>query len=52
MTKAGLTEEQYKNPELLANVFTTIWNASGKDRTSDIAECISKDGLYHVHMAS
>ncbi len=51
MQKAGLTEEQYKNPELLANVFTSIWNDSGKDRTSGIAVCISKDGLYHAHMA-
>jgi hypothetical protein len=51
MVKAGLTVEQYKNPELLANVFTTLWNDSGKDRTSGIAVCISKDGLYHAHMA-
>lgn len=51
MEKAGLTEEQYKNPELLANIFTSIWNDSGKDRTSGIAVCISKDGLYHAHMA-
>lgn len=51
MENAGLTEEQYKNPELLANVFTGIWNDSGKDRTSGIAVCISKVGLYHAHMA-
>lgn len=51
MKKMGLAEEQYKDPEYLAEFLTTLWNESGKDRTSAVAVCISKDGLYHAHMA-
>lgn len=51
MEKAGISKEIYENPEQLADIFTTIWNDSGKDRTSGIAVCISASGLYHAHMA-
>ncbi len=51
MEKAGLSESEYKNSETLANFLTTAWNTSGKDRTSAIAICVSKDGLYHAHLA-
>ena len=51
MKKAGLTEEQYLNPQILAQTFTGIWNESGNNRSSAIAVCQSKNGLYHAHMA-
>lgn len=51
MEKAGLTKEEYENPEYLAEVLTNAWNDSGKNRTSGIAVCISEKGLYHAHMA-
>lgn len=51
MEKAGLTQEEYENPEYLAEVFTNAWNDSGKNRTSGIAVCVSANGLYHAHMA-
>lgn len=51
MEKAGLTKEEYENPEYLAEVLTNAWNDSGKNRTSGIAVCVSADGLYHAHMA-
>jgi hypothetical protein len=50
MKKAGLTEEQYKDPEVVAEYFTNLWNNSAKGRTSAIAICLSEDGLYHGHM--
>lgn len=51
MEKAGLSKEIYENPEQLADTFTTLWNDSGKNRTSGIAVCVSASGLYHAHMA-
>ena len=51
MKKSGLSEEEYMNPEILAQSFTGIWNESGNNRTSAIAVCESKEGLYHAHMA-
>lgn len=51
MEKTGISKEIYENPEQLADIFTTLWNDSGKDRTSGIAVCISASGLYHAHMA-
>lgn len=51
MEKMGLAEEQYKNPEYLANYLAMLWNDSGKNRTCAVAVCISADGLYHAHMA-
>lgn len=51
MEKAGLTKEEYENPEYLAEVFTNAWNDSGKNRTSGIAVCVSENSLYHAHMA-
>lgn len=51
MIKAGLTEEQYKNAEFLADYLTNVWNTSGKGRCSGIVVCLSKGGLYHAHMS-
>lgn len=51
MEKTGLSKQEYKKPETLADFFTIAWNTSGKDRTSAIAVCTSKDGLYHAHLA-
>lgn len=51
MEAMGLSEEQYKNPEYLAEFLTGLWNQSGKGRTSAVAVCESKDGCYHAHMA-
>lgn len=51
MEKAGLTKEEYENPEKVADVFISAWESSGKNREAGIAVCISKDGCYHAHMA-
>lgn len=51
MEKSGISKEIYENPERLSDIFTTLWNDSGKDRTSGIAVCVSASGLYHAHMA-
>jgi hypothetical protein len=51
MIKAGLTEEQYRNPEVVAGFFQDLWESSGKDRKAGIVVCMSQQGLYHCHMA-
>ena len=51
MQAMGLSEEEYHNPEYLADVLTALWNESGKGRTSAVAVCESADGCYHAHMA-
>lgn len=51
MENMELTEDNYKNPEFLAEYLSYIWNGSGKGRTCAIAICISADGCYHAHMA-
>lgn len=51
METAGLTKEEYENPELLADYMIDVWEKSGKDRTAGIAVCRSAVGLYHAHMA-
>ena len=51
MQKAGLTKEQYENPEFLANFFIDKWEQSGKGRKAGIAVCVSAEGLYHAHIA-
>lgn len=51
MKNAGLSKEEYEDPEKLADFFTKLWNESGDNRTSGIAVCKSEDGLYHAHMA-
>lgn len=52
MEKMGLKEEQYKNPELLADFLVNMWSKSGKGRKSGVAVCVSADGLYHAHVAA
>lgn len=51
MIKAGLSEEQYKNPQEVAFYFLNRWINSGKDREAGIAVCLSSSGCYHAHMA-
>lgn len=51
MKKTELSEEKYKNPEIVADFFLSRWENSGKDRKAGIVVCMSKDGLYHCHMA-
>ena len=51
MIKAGLTEEQYKDPRIVAETFVKKWMDSGKSRIAGIVVCLSKEGLYHAHMA-
>lgn len=51
LKKAGLTEEDFKDYERIADILTTTWNDSGKNRTSGVAVCESATGLFHCHMA-
>lgn len=51
MKKAGLSEEEYKDPEILALTFLAKWESSGKGRTAGISICESAEGCYHAHMA-
>ena len=51
MKKAGLSEEEYKNPQELAFTFINKWVTSGKGREAGIAVCLSESGCYHAHMA-
>ena len=51
MKKAGLSEEEYKNPQELAFTFINKWVTSGKGREAGIAICLSENGCYHAHMA-
>lgn len=51
MKKAGMTKEQYMNPEFVADRFLQMWEKSGKGRIGAAAVCLSAQGLYHVHMA-
>lgn len=51
MLIAGLTKEEYEEPEFLADYMINVWEKSGKDRTAGIAVCRSAVGLYHAHMA-
>ncbi len=49
---AGLTEEDYKKPEFLADFLKDMWEKSGTGRTAAVSVCISEKGLYHVHVAA
>ncbi|MBS5984465.1 MAG: hypothetical protein KIC67_17965 [Clostridium butyricum] len=51
MEKAGLTKEEYENPEYLADKFIGFWEESGKGRKAGIVVCVSIDGCYHAHIA-
>lgn len=51
MQNLGLTEEQYNNPEKLADFLIAHWENSGKDRKAAVAVCVSAKELYHVHLA-
>lgn len=49
--KMGLEEEQYRNPEYLADFLSSLWSNSSRGRTCAVAICESEDHLYHAHMA-
>lgn len=51
MINSGLTEEQYKNPETVANHFIKKWEQSGTNRKAAAVVCMSESGTYHMHMA-
>ena len=51
MENAGLSKEQYENPEYLATYFISLWENSGKGRKAGIAVCVSDKGCYHAHIA-
>lgn len=51
MEKAGLSKEQYEDPEFLAVFISKTWEESGKSRLAGVAVCISAEGLYHAHVA-
>ncbi|MBP1561759.1 MAG: hypothetical protein J6C96_11060 [Oscillospiraceae bacterium] len=51
MINAGLTKEEYENPEYLAEFFINEWERSGKGRKAGIAVCVSENGCYHAHIA-
>ena len=48
---AGLTEEQYKDPEFLADYLISLWTGSGTDRKAAVSVCVSSQGCYHAHIA-
>lgn len=51
MESIGLSKDEYRNPEYLADVLSALWNESGKGRSCAVAVCESADGCYHAHMA-
>lgn len=51
MLASGLTEEDLKNYQKIADHFIKIWCNSGKGRIAAIVICISAEGLLHAHMA-
>lgn len=51
MKKAGLSEEEYRKSEIVANTFVSIWENSGKERKAAAVVAVSADGCYHMHMA-
>lgn len=51
MKKAGLSKEEYENPELVANTFIKLWEESGTDRKAAASVCVSASGVYHMHLA-
>ena len=48
---AGMDEEFYKNPELLAQYLIETWETSAKKRKAGVAICVSAQGVYHAHVA-
>jgi hypothetical protein len=50
MENAGMSEEEYMNPELVADRFLTAWEKSGTGRIGAVAVCESAQGVYHMHM--
>lgn len=51
MQKAGLSKDEYENPEFLADYLIETWAKSGSGRTAGVAVCVSANGLYHAHVA-
>lgn len=51
MIHMGLTEDEYRKPEYLADFLSGLWTQSGKERSCAVAVCVSAEGCYHAHMA-
>lgn len=51
MKKAGLTDEQIQDYQLLAKFFLDKWESSSPTRTGCITVCISANGVFHLHGA-
>ena len=51
MINTGLSDEQIKNPQLVADFFLDTWKNSSPSRTGCITACISAGGVYHLHGA-
>ena len=51
MQNAGWKEEDYKNPEKLAEMLQDAWVGDKDDREAAVAVCLSADGCYHAHVA-
>ena len=51
MQNAGWKEEDYKNPEKLAEMLQDAWVGDKDDREAAVAVCLSAEGCYHAHMA-
>ena len=51
MENVGLDKKEYENPEYLAEYLVSLWENSGKGRKAGVVVCVSKEGLYHAHMA-
>lgn len=47
----GISEEEYKDCEKLAQILMALWSQSGKNRKCAIIVALSADGTYHVHIA-
>ncbi|MBQ3160800.1 MAG: hypothetical protein IJC04_01585 [Oscillospiraceae bacterium] len=52
MENMNLTEEQYKDPKVLADILIDLWSNSGKNRKAGVSVCLSADGCYHAHIAA
>lgn len=47
----GISEEEYKDCEKLAEILMALWSQSGKNRICAVVVALSADGTYHVHLA-
>lgn len=50
MINSGLTEEQYRDPQILASHFINAWENSGTNRKAAAAVCTTENNTYHMHL--